>query len=127
MKFYVLTRDGVPFSITFESPFPVTDTTISAHTFDEAFPDLNVMSWNPTTDRYELTGLQLTKLNFLSRFTLQERIAIRQSTDPVVEDIMDLLNAATYINVADQTTRDSVNYLASVGLISATRAQEILS
>jgi hypothetical protein len=127
MKFYVLTRDGNPFSITFESPFPVTDPTISAHTFDEAFPDLNVMQWNSDTERYELTGSQLTKLNFLNRFTLQERIAIRGSTDPVVEDVMELMNAATYINVTDQTTIDSVNYLASVGLITATRAQEILS
>lgn len=126
MKFYVLTKDQIPVSISFVSPFPVTDPSVSAHTFDETFPDLNVCSWNPELEKYEETGAKLSKLGFLKRFTLQERIAIRNSQDPVVKDIMELFNAAEFIDVLDASTQQAVAYLVDALLITAERAQEIL-
>jgi len=126
MKFYVLTKAGVPVSIVFDPPFPVTDPEISAHTFDEPFPDLNVSSWNPVTERYEVTSNQLTKLMFLNRFTVGERIAIRASTDPIVEDVMQLFDAATYITTTDPSTISALNYLDTAGLLTSARVQEIL-
>ena len=127
MAYYVLTRDGTPISIEFESPYPVTDPTISAHTFDEQFPDLNTSTWNPLTDRYDPTGNSLTKLMFLTRFTIQERIAIRTSTDPIVNDVMSLFDAASYISVSDANTVQGIQYFVTVGLLTAERAQEILA
>jgi hypothetical protein len=127
MKFYVLTKAGIPVSILFESPFPVTNPDISAHTFDEPFPDLNVCSWNADTERYEVTSTQLTKLMFLNRFTVSERVAIRASTDPVVQDIMQLFDAASYITITDSSTITAVNYLVTAGLLTSVRAQEILT
>ena len=126
MQYYVITKDGVPVTITFESPYPVTDPTLSAHTFDGPFPDLNVCVWNPETETYELGDNQLTKLAFLSKFTLQERIAIRASTDPVVEDIMELFDAAQYISKKDPNTIQGLQYIGSVGLLTPERVAEIL-
>ena len=70
----------------------------------------------------------LTKLQFLSRFTLQERILIREAskTDPVIFDILELLNLATEINLDDITCIQSVQYFYSVNLLSFNRIAEIL-
>lgn len=126
MIYYVITRDGVPISITFEPPYPVTDPTISAHTFNGPFPDLNISTWNVETDQYEITADSITKLAFLNKFTSAERIAIRGSADPQVEDIMQLFDAASYISSSDPNTIQGIQYLVSVGLITPTRSQEIL-
>lgn len=126
MIYYVITRNGSPVSITFESPFPVSDTTISAHTFDGPFPDLNISSWNSETERYEITADSITKLAFLNKFTSAERIAIRNSTDPQVEDIMQLFDAASYISSSDPNTVQGLQYLTAVGLLTQTRSEEIL-
>jgi hypothetical protein len=48
-------------------------------------------------------------------------------TDPVVKMILDDLAVASYIETTDQDTVDSVNYLASTGIITAARATEILN
>lgn len=71
----------------------------------------------------------LTKLDFLRRFTTQERIAIREAakTDPVIFDAMDLLNMATYVSLTDQDTINLVGYLALQGVVAQTRVSEILA
>jgi hypothetical protein len=73
-----------------------------------------------------VSGNVKTKLEFLSSFTMSERMAINASTDPVIVDIMKLFDAAQFINLGDQVTINAVYYFASVGVIAATRAQEIL-
>lgn len=71
------------------------------------------------------TGLPLTKLEFLSRFTVAERIAIRSSTDPVVADFMSMLDMAQNIQTTHPDTVAGLGYLVSVGLLTAARAAVI--
>lgn len=72
-------------------------------------------------------NLQLSQLEFLRRFTSQERIAAKTSADPIVEDFMYLLTLAQNIRLDDPDTIAGVNYLESVGILSEGRTQEILN
>lgn len=86
-------------------------------------------AWNPETHEFDpLPPVRaLSRLEFLRRFTAAERIAIRASTDPVVEDMMALQDAAEYIDIDDADTQAGLQYLASVGLLTPGRAAEIAS
>lgn len=70
----------------------------------------------------------ITKLQFLRRFTMQERIAIRaaQASDPIINDFMTLLDMAQEISTSDPDTVMGMQYLASQGLLTAERVAEIL-
>lgn len=72
---------------------------------------------------------KLTKLEFLRKFTAQERIAIRAAaqTDPIIFDAMELLNLAEFVSLSDTDTINLVGYLAMVGIIATNRVSEILS
>lgn len=69
----------------------------------------------------------LTQLQFLRRFTVQERITIRASTDPVIQDFLHLVNLAQDINLADPDTIMGVGYLEQQGFIGEGRGAEILA
>lgn len=69
----------------------------------------------------------LTLLALLNRMTLAERAAIRASGDPVVGDLMFLLQAAKYVDLSRQQTVDGISYLEAEGLLAEGRAAEILS
>lgn len=71
----------------------------------------------------------LTPLQYLRRFSLSERVAIREAakTDFVVEDLMDMLDRAQEINTADMDTIAGTHYLEHVGLIDPGRADEVLN
>lgn len=69
----------------------------------------------------------LTQLAFLRRFTTSERIAIRASTDPVIQDFFHLLSLAQDIVVTDSDTQMGVGYLAQQGFIAPERVAEILA
>lgn len=71
--------------------------------------------------------VQLTKLQFLRRFTTAERIAIRSSTNPVIVDFMQLLDLAQDVRLDDPDTVAGVNYLETLTLIGEGRAAEILA
>lgn len=71
--------------------------------------------------------IQLTKLQFLRRFTAAERIAIRASSNPVIVDFMQLLDLAQDVRLDDADTVAGVNYLEQLGLIGEGRAAEILA
>ncbi len=68
----------------------------------------------------------LTQLAFLRRFTAEERIAIRASTDPVVQDFLHLLELAQEIRLDDYDTMAGVGYLESLGLLDEGRAVAVL-
>ena len=68
----------------------------------------------------------MSKKEFLARFTMNERIAIRDSADPIVRDLMFMLEAAAYVDVVDPLVVQGINYLAAVNLIAASRVQELL-
>ena len=68
----------------------------------------------------------LSRLEFLRRFTAPERVAIRQSTDPYVQDFYHLLDAAAEVRVDDPDTVAGLAYLAQIGLLTQARADAIL-
>jgi len=113
------------------SPFPVSmdnlQLGIMVDTINGDIPDMNNVTWD--NDNHVLTATTkpvLTKLDFLSRFTTQERIAINNSTDPIVIDAMNLLSNSSFIDVLDQRTMQLVGYLAMTGIILNSRVAEIL-
>lgn len=69
----------------------------------------------------------LHSAKLLMRFTAAERIQIRASTDPVVQDFLSLLNAADKVDLKDPTTIQGFQYLVSKGFLTSARAAEILS
>lgn len=83
---------------------------------------------------------KLTRLEFRSRFTLQEKAAIDlTSLDNPQESKEQRLVAATlramladqavaeFIDLGDESTIAGVQYLAQVGLLTGKRAQEVLT
>lgn len=69
----------------------------------------------------------LTQLAFLRRFTAEERIACRASSDPVVQDFLHLLGLAQDVRLDDADTVAGVQYLESLGLLDAGRAAAVLA
>jgi hypothetical protein len=76
-----------------------------------------------------VTGRTMTKLEFLRRFTQDERVAIRTvaKSNVALEDYMAMIDLAQEIDTADADTRAGVQMLESVGLLAEGRAQEILN
>jgi len=68
----------------------------------------------------------VTRLEFLRRFTAQQRIAIRAANDPVIVDGLQLLDLAEDVNLQDPDTVYFVNYCADQGYISTADANRIL-
>jgi hypothetical protein len=71
---------------------------------------------------------RITRLEFLQRFTMPERIAIRTAAKQSValEDYLELVSVATFIDVTRPDTINGVRYLESVNLIGVGRADQIL-
>jgi len=73
----------------------------------------------------------VSPIEFKLLFTAPERIAIyaAKASNPVVADILSLVDdqRLTGVNLNLQSTLDTLNYLASVGLIAPTRVAEIRS
>ena len=74
-----------------------------------------------------ITSQPLTQLAFLRRFTAPERIAIRASTDPIIQDFLQLVSLAQDILVTDPDTQMGVGYLVQQGFIAPERVAEILA
>lgn len=73
--------------------------------------------------------LPLSPYQFLNRFTPAERIAARTlaKTDPVVEDILFMVQNAQNVYLTDPATIQGVGYLQSVGVLTTERAGVILN
>lgn len=76
-----------------------------------------------------IIGRAMTKLEYLRRFTVEERVAIRAAAaqNAVLADYLQLMELATEINTGDTDTVAAVTMLEQAGLIAAGRAQEILN
>lgn len=86
--------------------------------------------WNPATLQFDPRPAgALTPFQFKSRLTAQERIAIRAAaaSDPVVADFLDMLGSASEVLTGDPQTIAGVDYMVSVGLLTAERAAEVLA
>jgi hypothetical protein len=71
----------------------------------------------------------VTKLEFLDRFTAQERIGIRTAaqSSPAIADYLAMLDAAQDVDLTDARTIGGANALEAAGLIGAGRAAAILA
>ncbi len=127
MAYHVLTC-GEAVLVTTANPYAIGGLgEFAIHEMDGPIPDLNVHAWDFAADAFVKSDTKLTHFAFLSRFSMAERIAIRASIDPVVIDMMQLMDAAEYVDMAEPATQQGVGYLASVGLIAAGRVAEILA
>jgi hypothetical protein len=68
----------------------------------------------------------VSRLEFLRRFSAQQRIAIRAANDPVIVDGLQLLDLAEDVNLQDPDTVYFVNYCATQGYITQADADRIL-
>lgn len=126
--YYVITRDdSIVIGITTENAYEFNLPNVSIHEMDGSIPDLNQYAWDHLSGEFVRNGTVYSKREFMTKFTLNERATIRASADPVVIDIMDMLDMAEYINTQDPATIQSVQYLAMAGLIAAERVTEIIS
>ena len=98
---------------------------------DQAYPlvDYAHTEWTPDAPVVAPINIKLTKLEYLRRFTVEERVAIRGAAtqNPVLADYLQLMELAQEINTGDADTVAAVTMLEQVGLIAAGRAQEILN
>lgn len=76
---------------------------------------------------FPVTVRNVTSIGFKQRLTAQERIAIRAAavSDPVVADILDLIDTATLVDLDHADTVNGCAYLVSQDLLSAERVAEI--
>lgn len=122
MAEYVVTRksDGAE-AYRYQSDTPVEWNGMEFSTHDHV-----ALAQQPVTP----TGTRtMTKLEYLRRFTVDERVAIRAAAaqNAVLADYLQLMELATEINTGDTDTVAAVTMLEQAGLIAAGRAQEILN
>ena len=74
---------------------------------------------------------KVTPVQFKMLFTSPERVAIKaaRATDPVVDDLWELVEdpRMEYVDFGLKSVRDSIEYLATAGLIEPERVGEIVS
>ena len=73
---------------------------------------------------------KVTPMQFKLLFTSPERVAIKaaRATDPVVDDLWELVEdpRMEYVDFGLKSVRDSIEYLATAGLITPERVGEII-
>jgi len=69
---------------------------------------------------------KISKRAFMQRFTQPERTAIRKSSDDIVIDIYEDLQAVNNVDLDHPDTEASLNYLTSAEILTAGRKDEIL-
>jgi len=100
---------------------------VSVTSIEGEIPNLNRVVWDIENQvLIEQETPKLTQLDFMSRFSTAERIAVQASSDPVLKDAMMLLQMAEFIDITDQRTMMAVGYMAMTGVISNQRVEEIL-
>lgn len=115
--------DGTLVGVTNQEPVALPGVSIKEI---DTVPNLASSVWNIETLEFVRNSALYSKLEFMTRFTIQERLAAKSSTDPVVQDVLNLLNLAEFVDITDSNTINGVMYLAYVGIITQQRAVEIL-
>lgn len=103
----------------------------AAQLFEGEFPlsSFDHTEWvEGATDPVNQSRLR-TKLEYLRRFTMEERIAVRQAagSNPMLADYLAMMELAEEIDTGDADTIAAVNMLEQVGLIGIGRANEVLN
>lgn len=127
MTYYVLVKDGAMQGLMLEDPYSLPLEGYAISKIESAFPDLNTHEWNIEAGAFVRKTTTMSKLSFLNRFTLQERMAARASSDPVIVDILKMLDLAEIVDLNYPPTIQGIQYMAAVGILTAERAQAVLS
>lgn len=72
---------------------------------------------------------KVSPVEFKLLFTAPERVAIKASTDPIVQDFFSIVEdpRLTVVDLGLQSTKDAIGYMQLKGLLTAQRAAEILA
>lgn len=87
--------------------------------------------WNAATLDWDIDApapvQAWTPLEFMQRFTVAERVAVRAArlTDPVIDDFLALLEMAGDVRSDSATVQQGLGYLVSVNLLTGARAAGI--
>lgn len=75
------------------------------------------------------TPPKVSPVEFKLLFTAQERVAIKTSSDAIVQDFFELVNdpRLTHVNLALQSTQDALAYLTAIGILTGGRAAQIIT
>lgn len=74
------------------------------------------------------TGVRLiTKRSFLQRFSQVERISVRASEDPIIQDIYEDLKIASNINLDLPEVSQGLTYMVSQGILDEDRLSLLLA
>lgn len=78
---------------------------------------------------YVISDMRITKLGFRQRFTLSEMGAVYTAlaSNVTLKILIDNMAMATYVDLTRSDTIQGVYYVASLGLITMERAQQILT
>ena len=108
--------------------FEPTNVNAELTTFLGDVPDLSRLVWDASALVFRPKLSILSKVDFLKRFTMSERIITRTTaeTDPIVVDIFHILNEADEVDLTDPETVAGIRYLQSIGVLSEARASQIL-
>lgn len=82
----------------------------------------------PSTGAPLIAAASPTALEFMERFTAEERINIRRAAkeNELLEDWLDLLRASQFVDVTDPRTVAGMEAMVAAGLISEQRCGEVL-
>lgn len=69
---------------------------------------------------------KITKGAFRRRLTLDEKVAIQLSDDPIVNVLNEDLNASSFVDLDFDQFIQGLGYFASIGLLAAERVGELL-
>ncbi|WP_286269522.1 hypothetical protein [Thalassotalea hakodatensis] len=89
--------------------------------------DFIVGSLYPSGDMPEAKIRIISIGSFRRRMTLAEKSAVKTSNDPVVQVLNEDLLASSFVDLDFQQTIDGLNYLKSVGILTAARVDELLA
>lgn len=91
---------------------------------DQRFVDPEGVLYAPVVD-----DIPISAIGFKLLFTAAERVAIKTSVDPVVQDFYDLVQdqRLTEVNLALPSVAEALQYLEAAELIATGRAAQILS
>lgn len=83
----------------------------------------------PAPEPIPPTPPKVSPVEFKLLFTATERVAIKTSSDAIVQDFFELVNdpRLTYVDLALQSTQDALAYLTTLGILAEGRASQIIT
>lgn len=87
------------------------------------------MKFNIKGEHFNNSLLPIRKISvgsFRRRLTIQEKIAITSSTEPLCKVLLDDLAASTFIDLDNPELEGGLSALVGLGLLSAERIPELL-